>query len=45
MALVPAPGLARGVIGLTGWVTGPVLRHLAGNLQADVRDRVPATVG
>ena len=42
MAMVPSPGLASAVIGLTGWTTGPALRHLASSLQDYVRDRVVA---
>ena len=40
MAMLPSPGLASAVIGLTGWTTGPALRRLAASLQAYVRDRV-----
>ena len=40
MALVPAPGLAAALIGLTGWTTGPLLRRMAASLQSYVRDRV-----
>ena len=40
MSLVPAPGLASVVIGLTGWTTGLLLGRMATSLQAYVRDRV-----
>lgn len=41
MALVPAPGLARVVLGATGWTTGLVVRRLAAGLQRYVAHRVP----
>lgn len=42
MALVPTPGVASAVVGLTGWTTGFAMRHLATRLQRYVRDRVLA---